>query len=331
MTSVIFVGGKPKKKKNKLRRICRWVCNSFSRRTISYIEPAAHTTSEEYKEQPQSHSIALGYPGNENRKPVIRIRNEIEDDQQTQARYPTTRLSHPIVESRLRDHPTWDYRSTFAPSTYPSPDLRAEAQSPDYDAPRVQGRPRLRKKSAKNKDLPGPLRAQPLALTQQSLELNERRHSSSSQRLIDQIPESPHQMVRRWSNTYQEAGHSKLQLQQESKRYPANVKPNTLPLWNSFDKYRHSRSRKSHEGLQILRGYQPMRDRSRHPQPAIVPLSNDHNRVLVHSKSRGFKVVRNLLSIEKLRDMVCEQPRHVASLERMAEDDRNACQELSSK
>ena len=65
----------------------------------------------------------------------------------------------------------------------------------------------------------------------------------------------------------------------------------------------------------------------------IVPLRGNSGKVLVHSNSRGYKIVRNLVSLNGLRDVVREQnnePRHVASLERMAEEDRQASQELFS-
>jgi hypothetical protein len=329
MDSVVFAG-RESKKESKRKRLCRWISNSFSRKAISYIDPVAHTRSEEDREQPRPHSIALGYHGISSCKPVIRDNEKLENDHWIRGHYPTTQLSHPIVQYSPTERPPWDCCSTFTPSAYTNYDLRSEAQSPDYDAPRVQGRPRLRNKSAKNKNLPGPLRAQPVALTQHSLQLNERRHSSSSQRLIDQIPEPSQQMAWRWSNTYQGPKRSGLRLQQGYREHRVNLEQNALPLQNGFDGSRHSRSRLSREEPQKPRGYQATRGHGWHVRPGVVPLSNDSNRVLVHSKSRGFKVVRNLLSIEGLRSMVREQPRNVASLERMADDDRHACQELSS-
>jgi hypothetical protein len=71
-----------------------------------------------------------------------------------------------------------------------------------------------------------------------------------------------------------------------------------------------------------------MRGGSLPSRTQVVPLRDDSERVLVHSKSRGFKVVRNLLSLDKLRNT---QPRHVNSLEDIAAEQERSEQEFASQ
>jgi hypothetical protein len=311
----------------KLKRLCRWICIPFSRGKTSYIEQITPRTSVSSKKQPRSEAVRLY---TRDTRSASHDDEKLEDDLRPRAQYPPTLFSHASSRPQAREVLAWNYRNTFASSIYCSPASRNDAQSPEFDAPRLQGQARVRSKSAKNKDLPGCLRAQPRPLTKEHLDTNDRRHSSSGQPLIGRLSDAPTHRERCWSNSNPDALRNEERLQLARRNHHTQVKQNALPLRQSNDRSQRSRSQRSRDSSRGPRVYQPARGRSLHARPDIVPLSSDSNKVLVHSKSRGFKVVRNLLSIEGLRDMVM-QPRHLASLERMAEDDQQAYNELTSE
>jgi hypothetical protein len=327
-----FKAEREQRKKGRLERLCSWLCIPLHRRPTSYVDPAPNLKLREDIKQVFPHCIVRPDHGTRNDKPLFHYREGFNDGQPAQARYHTALPQCPISRSHSAQPPlARDYQSSFAASMHNSTPMRYETQSPDYDAPRVNGRPELNVKTTKNKDLPGPLCAQPSPLTKAVLEMNECRNSSSSHCLVDLIPESPQRPVRRWSSTYQDVARSELRLQRARKDRRAHKKANTKPLRTSYDGWHNSCPLQSQKEPQGPRLHQPARSHILHTRPDIVPLSNDSGRVLVHSKSRGFKIVRNLLSIDGMHEMTRNELRNVASLERMAEDNRQACQELSSQ
>jgi hypothetical protein len=316
------------KRMNKPKRFCRWICIPFSRGKKSYIEEITPRGSVSDKKQPHSGLVTLD---TWDTRSSSHDDEKLEDDLRPCAQYPPALSSHANSSSQARVVLTWSYTNAFASSTYCPPTSRNDTQSPDFDAPRVQGQARVRSKSAKNKDLPGCLRAQPRPLTKEYLEINERRYSSSSSHpLINRVSDAPTHRECRSSNSDPDARRMEERLQLARKNHRLQVKQNALPLRRSNDRLRCSRSQRSRDASRGPRMYQPAPGCNLHARPHVVPLSSDSNKVLVHSKSRGFKVVRDMMSIERLREMMM-QPRHDTTLERMLEDDQQAYRELTSE
>jgi hypothetical protein len=325
------------KKDGKLKRFYRWICIPFRRRSNSYIESSPNVEEGEVVPQPQFNNIATPYREVREKKPLVQHYEEPEDVRHTQGRYRDARPQHPTLNPLSpRPLPALGNPRGFVTSQNYGFSGRDETESPVCDALHSNNGKRSRSKTGKNKDLPGTLRAKPLPLTRASLEMNERRNSVSSHRLIDSVPDTPALMVRRWSNTSQGTIHTDVRSQHARNDQRVRENSSTRRPRSIYDGYQHPPARNLSATRETPRGPRP-----RHPatggslpaQPKIVPLRNDSERVLVHSKSRGFKIVRNLLSIDAMRDMADQhdQPRHVSSLERMADENRRASQELSSQ
>jgi hypothetical protein len=334
------IHGGETKKDGKLKRFYRWICIPFRRRSNSYIEPSPNVEEGEVIPQPQFDNIAIPFQEVPEKKPFVHHYEEPGEIRHTRGRYRDARPQHPASYSlSQRPPPAFGNQLGCVTSQNYGFSGRDETESPAYDAPRSNSGKRSRSKTEKNKDLPGTLHTQPSPLTRASLEMNERRNSASSFRLLDSVPSTPTLKVRHWSNSSQGTIHTDMRSHHARNDQRVRRDSSTRRPRSSYDEYQHPPARQLSTTREIPRGPRP-----RHPatggslpaRPKIVPLCNDSERVLVHSKSRGFKIVRNLLSIDAMRDMANstyqhDQPRHVSSLERMADEDQQASQELSSQ
>jgi hypothetical protein len=338
------------KKEGGLQCFSRWICIPFCRRSHSYIEPIHKVVSSPTPpmemiylrpDHPLEDPSSSLYQTHEI-KPLVHQNQEPEETHQPRCRYRETRPQHPASHTVCQRNPILV--------------TREGDESPTYDAPQVNGKRRSRSKTEKNKDLPGVLRAEPPPLTREFLESNERRHSSSSRvfddtpdpptgdYLIDRIPDAPTLRIRRGSNDSrasvrpdarsQFARHDQRVRGQSSTRQRRNTDgcQTSRSRQSSATRQAHSNShsRQSSATRQTAQASLPryMRGGSLPSRTQVVPLRDDSERVLVHSKSRGFKVVRNLLSLDKLRNT---QPRHVNSLEDIAAEQERSEQEFASQ
>jgi hypothetical protein len=182
--------------------------------------------------------------------------------------------------------------------------------------------------------------------------------------LIDSIPDAPNLHIRRWSNDSRRSVRPDMRSQIPGNEQRGRGQYDPRHMRSSFDGHQGSHSRQSsgtRKSPQNTRSRQSSATRQTHPsaQPSqssatwhtapaspprqeqdnyggnlpsrrgIVPLRDDSDRVLVHSRSRGYKIVRNLLSLDGLRDGA--QPRHAKSLEEIAAEERRSNQEFASQ
>jgi hypothetical protein len=351
------------KKEGRLQRFYRWICIPFRRRAHSYIEPIHKVVSSPTPPielvnlrpyHPLEDPSSSLYQTQESEPPVHR-NQEPEETHQPRGRYREARPQHPASHALNQQTPPKCTEQVVSEQRPSIPATREGVESPTYDAPQVNGKRRSRSKTEKNKDLPGVLRAEPPPLTREFLESNERRHSGgswlidnvadapTSNYLIDNIPGAPALRVRRWSNDSRTSvrpdawaqfarddqrvrGHSNSRQRRNSDRYR---NPHSRQSSATRQAHPNSHSRQSSADRQSARASLPryMHGGSLPSRAKVVPLRDDSERVLVHSKSRGFKVVRNLLSLDKLKD----QPRHMNSLEEIAAEKQRSEQEFASK
>jgi hypothetical protein len=338
MARADIYGGETKKE-GKLKRFYRWICIPFRRRSNSYIEPSPSVSVDVGEDLPQPHftNITGPYETACKNKPIVHHYEEPEDARYTRGRYRYTRPLHPASHPPSQRPSTHENHVTFVAAQNYGFLSRDETQSPVYDAPHPNSGKRSRSRTEKNGDLPSSLRVQPPPLTKASLEMNERRNSASSYRLVDNIPDPPALQVRRWSNSSRGSIHTDVRSQHSRTDQRVRGDSNTRRPRSSFDGFQYPQVRRSSATRETPRGPRPHRPAtggSLPTRPNIVPLRDDRERVLVHSKSRGFKIVRNLLSLDAMRDMANyqhDQLRHVSSVERMAHEDQQVSQELSSQ
>jgi hypothetical protein len=334
------------KKKSRYKRLCRWISIPFRRRPSSYIDQMPDVEMKEDSKQPYIDSRMQGNHNSPDNKATFQSHHHepSKHDYPAKSRYHNERLQHPIVSSYPRhSSATWDEELDRAIARSNNITMRDKLQSPDFEQPQ-QGRNRRRSMTEKNMDLLVRLHELPsqrisqAPLTRRSLEMAGGRSSRGSHQFDDWISDAPTLPVQCLSKSLHYAVSDDAKMQRSDSR--GSERPR-----------RGSRSRDKHDShqrpLSALSGSTQAATQGpqlRHPansnialpriRPKTVPLRNDPSKVLVHSKSRGFKIVRNLLSLDGMRGEAEEhanEPRHIASLERMADEDRKASQELASQ
>jgi hypothetical protein len=352
------------KKEDRLQCFYRWICIPFCRRSHSYIEPIHKVVSSPTPpiemihlrpDHPLEDPSSSLYQTHEN-KILVHQKQEPEETHQPRCRYRETRPQHPASHIMCQRNPPTCTEQVVSEQRSSVLVMREEVDSPTYDAPQVNGKRRSRSKTEKNKDLPGVLRAEPPPLTKEFLESNERRHSSGSRLLdntpdaptgnylIDKIPDAPTLRIRRLSNDSRASVRTDARSQFAGNDQRVRAQSNTRQQrnsdgWQASNSRQSSATRKAHSNShsrqssatrQTAQVSLPryMYGGSLPSRTKVVPLRDDSERVLVHSKSRGFKVVRNLLSLDKLRNT---QPRHVNSLEDIAAEQERSEQEFASQ
>jgi hypothetical protein len=334
------------KKKSRCKRLCRWISIPFRRRPRSYIDTVPDEEARKESKQPHVDISARGYQNTRNSNPVVHNNpyELLKNERHAKNRYRNERPQPPIVVDCARRPPaTWDEELDRAIARSKNITMRDKLQSPDLEPPQ-QGRNRRRSITEKNMDLlvrlhelPAPQISQP-PLTRASLEMaaGGRRRSTDSYYFDDWFSDAPTLPVRRPSNSFHDAA-SDAKKQRKDDRRPSRRR-STSSSRNKPDPHQRPPS-----GLSGSTQAATQRPQPRHPannnialprtRPNTVPLRNNPSKVLVHSKSRGYKIVRNLLSLDGMRDEAEEQsvePRHIASIERMADEDRRASRELAS-
>jgi hypothetical protein len=330
------------KKKSRCKRLCRWISIPFRHRPKSYIDPVPDVEAKKELKQPHADMSAQGCHNTRNFNPVIH-RNPYEpfrSERHARSRYRNERPQPPIVVNHARRPPaTWDEELDRAIARSKNITMRDKLQSPELEPPQ-QGRNRRRSMTEKNMDLlvrlhelPAPQISQP-PLTRASLEraAGGRRKSTDSYYFDDWFSNAPTLPVRRSSNSSHDASSNDGKTQPSKRRS------------TSRSRSKPDHHQRPHSGLSGSTQAATQEPQPRHPannsialprtRPNTVPLRNHPSKVLVHSKSRGYKIVRNLLSLDGMRDEAGEQPnepRHISSIERMADEDRRASQELASE
>lgn len=321
-------------KKSRFTRLSDWICMPFRRGPpSSYIDPTPPIRETEEAEIPNLNSIAYLQQRIHDTDESRRHKKTLDNGRQPRSRYRAARprsqipISQPQTtrqsRSDERDHARGRSNSVVARAR--------ESPSPDDEAPRTKSQIRSRIASDNNEELPASPQAQPPPLTRASLEMINRRNGWDNHRGA----------ARRCDRTAQHFGDLPLPrptiATDTARMSSVNCNPRSKSRvrhsWHGNDAYQQTHSRESSSMREDSRRRHEARRSLPPPGAEIVPLRGDSGKVLVHSKSRGYKIVRNLVSLNGLRDVMREQnnePRHVASLERMAEEDRRASQELFS-
>jgi hypothetical protein len=181
----------------------------------------------------------------------------------------------------------------------------------------------VRAKTSRNKDLPGSLRAQPLPLTRSSLERNSRRSNNSIADLVN----SNARTISRGDNQHWQSWKSHLSGQGSSQKTSRNswttVESRTdgtgTPRRTLSGSTRHDTTPSSQSHRTSTSGIADERPKppSKLP-PGATPIRDNADEVLCRSSSRGYMVVRRLLSLESLRQI--ESLRKAGSLIGLVED-----------
>ncbi|OAL01169.1 hypothetical protein IQ06DRAFT_369180 [Phaeosphaeriaceae sp. SRC1lsM3a] len=319
---------------SRMRRLSHWLCIPFRRAPpSSYIDPTPPVRQTEQAEIPVLTSPAQLQQLNRGNNVLIINDKTLDNDRRPRSRYRPAR-----PQSRVPTYQSLDTRQPgkdklgYASRSCDRAITRQEGTlSANSNALRINDQKRNRSVVDKNKHLPQSLRAQPPYPTKAILERNDRRSGDQDDRngagLSDSTLRPPGELPVpdpiNAANTGRMPSMSRSPQRRSRNRHS----------WHGHDWYQQSRSRESSTSRENSQRRRQSRRSLPPPNTEIVPLRGDSGKVLVHSRSRGYKIVRNLVSLNGLRDMVCEhnnQPRHVASLERMAEEDRRASQELFS-
>ncbi|KAH7410058.1 hypothetical protein DE146DRAFT_732889 [Phaeosphaeria sp. MPI-PUGE-AT-0046c] len=315
-----------------MRHLSQWLCMPFRRGTpSSYIDPTPPVREIEEAETPILTSITQLQQLTRDSNVLFVQKKPLDSERRPRSRYRPARPQSRVPAPQLQD--TREPRNNDREYTREgSTDVVAreqETSSWNDNAPRITGEERDRSVTDKNKDLPGSLRAQPPPLTKASLEKNDRRSRYEEKQHMGGLSNS----------TVRQFGGLPVPgptIAADTGRIPSvsrspHRNSRTRHSWHGQDENQQLGSRQSSRTREDSQGRRQSRRSLPPPDTDILPLRGDSGKVLVHSKSRGYKIVRNLVSLNGMRDMVCEhnnEPRHVASLERMAEEDRRASQEL---
>lgn len=335
------MGDKELKKPGRLKRFCRRICMPLHRALSSYLEttPAVSVRDEmgwtHEKNVADQHDGTIKYD-----QPMSLNYVESSKTRRSRSRYRTTRPVHPSSRSSPRQAPILDYTQGFAASLRSSmeidEDIREETQSPEYDAPRVNGQKRRRFKHEGNADLPGPLRAEPAKASLADLK---RRNSNTS--LVEQIPRAPPSLSdAAWYPLDKKNNRSRCSSKESSRQA---LQPQLQS--QSRSSAGTARTRRSSKAPELtsqtsrtsstccILGRQPRHtegeQRSGIMPSNIQPLRGDEERVLCKSRSRGYMVVRRILSLEALREAA--NMRTPGSLAGMMEELKHARQEMSGE
>ncbi|KAL5120734.1 hypothetical protein ACEQ8H_001213 [Pleosporales sp. CAS-2024a] len=248
---------------------------------------------------------------------------------ESRGRYRMTVPKHPASRSQSRQNIAPDRVGMLHSRS--GVDMRPETISPEYDAPRQNGRKRERAKTPRNKDLPGALRAQPPPLTRSSLERNSQRHDGDDARLIGCNPGTLLPNESEHNSPWDEHRVERESFQQAFGTSQTPARPNIARKrthdWVVNTRYgppvSSTATQASTSSMFVERTRTPERYRK------ILPIRDASDRVLCHSRSRGYMVVRRLISLEGLRDSPAI--RKAGSLIGIMEDERNAVQEMSGR
>jgi hypothetical protein len=331
------MGNKETKKSSRMKLFCQRMCMPLHRALSSYLgitldEPARN-------ERNWQHENIVDYQQDDTvnyDQPMSLNYTESTNPRQSRSRYRAAPPVHPYSRSSSRQAPSFSYMPGLIVSIRNSldvdEDIRERTHSPEYDAPRVNGKKRMRRKNEKNKDLPESLRAQPAQSTKTNMTGID--SGTSNTRLVDQIPNasasSRHAAWYPWNTKNDRSRHSngdssrhrsgsqpRSQSQRSSKessRQPSRLQPHVqsqgskgtvcTPYSGKVTKDTSSTSPPSSAcctTARLLRMNEA--DHGNGTMPTnIKPLRDDTEHVLWRSPSRGFMVLRRMLSLEALRE-----------------------------
>jgi hypothetical protein len=328
--------GEVTRKPGRVKRFCQRMCMPLHRALTSYLETTPYTGAEDDTESAHDETADYQDDVTVNYDQPMSLNYAESINRHSRSRYRAAPPVHPSSRSLSCRASSFNYMLGFIASIRNSldvdDDIRGETQSPEYDAPRVNGRKPIRLRTEKNKDLPGSLRAQPAQMSRANLADID--SGKSNTRLVEQIPKasfSSRQAARYpWvskndcsqrsngESSGRSPGSQPRFRSRRSRRESSKDTSRSQPLPQSQS--RHCTARPPHSSgitddtphtsspsltccttAGILR-MNEAEQRSGVKPTRIIPLRDDPDHVLWKSHSRGFMILRRILSLEALRE-----------------------------